>query len=1249
MDFFEIKERSTQSGKVLEVYPDFVVGRSKDLMVRGGAFYAIWDDEKGLWSTDEYDVQRLVDQELRAHTPRAMGMYEVHTKYLSNFSSGSWKQFRQYMNNLSDSSNQLDETVTFADTPVRKEDYVSRRLPYSLRSGSIEAYDELISTLYDPSERRKLEWAIGAIIAGDARHIQKFVVLYGSAGSGKSTFINIIQRLFEGYYTAFEAKALTGTNNAFATETFRSNPLVAIQHDGDLSRIEDNTKLNSIVSHEDMTMNEKYKASYMARINAFLFMGTNRPVKITDAKSGIIRRLIDVKPSGRTLGSKHYFVLVNQIEFELGAIAKHCLDVYRDLGKHYYAGYRPVEMILQTDVFFNFIESQYDIFKEQDGTSLNQAYELYKQYCEDSLVEYKTPKYKFREELKNYFNHFDERIVIDGVRLRSWYSGFIRDRFTVNVEDPPALPLVLDSTDSIFDSMCADSPAQYATTSGIPKSKWDDPENPLETTLADIDTTQLHYVRPPLNHIVIDFDLKGEDGAKSAERNLEAASEWPSTYAEYSKGGAGIHLHYIYDGDPTELARVFSDGIEVKVFNGYSSLRRKLSYCNTVPVATLAGGLPLKEKKVITSEKLKSEKALRDLIARNLRKEIHPGTKPSIDFIHKILEDAYDSGLEYDVTDLRQRILAFANNSSNQAMYCIKLVQRMKFHSEKKPEGDIPENDARLVFFDCEVFPNLFVLNWKFKGDDNVNRMINPTAQEVESIAGYNLIGFNNRRYDNHILYAAMLGYSNEQLYKLSKKLLSKSLHGPFGEAYNLSYADVYDYLSKKQSLKKWEIELGLFHLELGLDWDQPVSEDLWPRVAEYCDNDVIALEAVFNARYQDFVARQILADLSGLSVNHTTSAHTARIIFGKERNPQSSFVYTNLAEQFPGYVFDKGVSTYKGVEVGEGGYVYAEPDMYTNVAVLDVASMHPTSIEQLNLFGEYTKNFSALKDARVAIKHGDYSKAGKMLGGALKPYLGDAKQASDLSYALKIVINIVYGLTAAKFDNIFRDVRNIDNIVAKRGALFMVDLQEFVQSKGFQVVHIKTDSIKIPNADQKIIDDVVEFGHNYGYDFEHETTYKKFCLVNNAVYIARKKDSTWDAVGAQFQHPFVFKTLFSKEPIEFEDLCETRSVTTALYLDFTQEEAMALVNPERELKFVGRVGSFVPILPGRGGGTLLREKEGKYYSAASSSKHFWLEADQVRTLGKEEDIDYSYFENLVWEAKTNIENYGSLKEFLHE
>lgn len=324
MDFYRIRERVGKGG-VIEVYPDFRVLRSKDLMIRGRGFYAIWDEKAGLWSTDEYDVQRLVDDELMAYAEELSKTTDavVNAKLMGDFSSNSWLQFRNYVGHLSDSSHQLDESLAFANSDIKKTDYVSRRLPYPLVTGDHKSWDEIVSTLYEPEERAKIEWAIGAIISGDARKIQKFLVFYGEGGTGKSTILNIIQKLFEGYYTTFEAKALTSSSNAFSTEVFKSNPLVAIQHDGDLSKIEDNTKLNSIISHEDMTMNEKYKPSYMARINAFLLMGTNKPVKITDAKSGIIRRLIDVRPTGNLLAPRKYQTLMSQIDFELGAIAQH--------------------------------------------------------------------------------------------------------------------------------------------------------------------------------------------------------------------------------------------------------------------------------------------------------------------------------------------------------------------------------------------------------------------------------------------------------------------------------------------------------------------------------------------------------------------------------------------------------------------------------------------------------------------------------------------------------------------------------------------------------------------------------------------------------------------------------------------------------------------------------------------------------------------------------------------------------------
>lgn len=1257
MDFFQIGTKETRGG-VLEIFPDFTVGRSKDLMVRGRSFYAIWDEEAGLWSRDEYDVQRLVDQELADYAEKLRKEGHICTvKYLRSFGSNSWNQFRSYMNNISDNSVELDQKLTFQNTKVKKDDYVSRRLPYALAPGDHSAWDELIGTLYSVNERKKIEWAIGSIVAGDSKFIQKFVVLYGPAGTGKSTVLDIVQKLFQGYTTTFEAKALGSHSNAFATEVFKHNPLVAIQHDGDLSRIDDNTKLNSIVSHEEMTMNEKYKPSYSARVNAFLFMGTNQPVKISDAKSGLIRRLIDVHPTGVRIPINHYLTLTSQVDFELGAIAHHCLSVYRGLGKNYYKDYRPTEMMLQTDVFFNFIEANYDIFKEQDGTTLHQAYTLYKEYCNETGIDRQLPQYKVREELRNYFDEFHERTKVNGTMVRSYYSGFTVHPFRTLEDDGEAYSLVLDDDTSLFNLEYAECPAQLANDEGNPKSRWLN----VKTTLKDIDTSEVHYVKVPENHIVIDFDLKGENGEKSLDRNLEAASSWPPTYAELSKSGGGVHLHYIYEGLTSELATQYSEGIEIKTFPGNASLRRRLTKCNSVPISVISGGLPLKEKKVLSTNTIKSEKGLRDLIARNLRKEIHPGTKPSVDFIHKILEDAYSDGLTYDVTDLRSTILAFALNSTNQPHESMKTVQKMKWKSKDVEERErVEAEDKRLVFYDVEVFPNLFVVCWKYEGDENVVRMVNPTAEEVEGLFKLKLVGFNNRRYDNHILYAAFMGYDNEKLHKLSQRIINGSVGAMFGEAYGLSYADIYDFSSKKQGLKKFGIELDMIHLENELPWDEPVPEERWDEVVEYCVNDVLLTEATFQARKGDFIARQILAELSGLTVNDTTQKHTAKIIFGNERNPQRSFVYTDLSEMFPGYEFDQGVSTYRDEVVGEGGYVYSEPGVHRNVVLLDVASMHPTSIEQLNLFGEFTEKYSELKAARMAIKHNDYAAARKMMNGKLEPYLEDESTAEALSFALKIVINIVYGLTSAKFDNPFRDHRNIDNIVAKRGALFMIDLKHFVQNRGFTVAHIKTDSIKIPNADASLIHDIYEFGAQYGYEFEHEATYDRFCLVNDAVYIARYKDceldepldpaSCWVAVGAQFQHPYVFKTLFSEEEIKFKDLCETRSVTKgSMYLDFnvTQQAAGNTPDPEK-MRHVGRTGLFVPVTEESGGGILWRVHDDKRYAVAGTKGFLWMEAEEARKRIETVEIDMGYFDRLASEAKDAIGKFMPYEEFMN-
>lgn len=1336
MDFYKIKEYPLKKD-LIEIYPDFIIGQFNDLMVRGRSFYAVWDESIGMWSKNELDVAKLVDADLYSYYDKCMARNDgiaYRVKAMSNFSSGVWETYKKMLSKFPDKYHQLDTSVTFANTPTTKKDYISKRLNYSMEAGSTEAYDKLLSVLYSDTEREKLEWAIGAIIAGDAKKIHKFEVLYGAAGTGKSTILNIIEKLFSCYCATFNAKELTSGSQFATGSMFNTDPLVCIQHDGDLSDIRDNSILNSIVAHEDIMVNEKFKSQYTVKNNAFLFLGTNKPVKITDAKSGLIRRLIDVTPTGDKIPPKEYERLYSQIDFELGAIANRCYEVYKELGKNYYNSYRPINMMYKTDPFFNFVQEYYDIFNRGEYITLKAAYMLYKEYYEDSGRDFFLRKYEFREELKNYFDEYrTEYHDSKGAHVTNVFIGFKSEKFIEEQapvqKEPTSDFLNMDSISSVFDEYCKDCPAQYATENGTPEKAW----MKVKTKLRDLDTSRLHYVQPYESIVTIDFDKKDKDGNKNYELNAEAASKFPQTYAELSKSGQGIHLHYIYDGDVSKLSNLYDTDIEIKMQQGNSALRRKLSKCNNLPIAHIKeGSLPLKGvKKMVNFDGLKSEKALRTIIEKNLRKEYHQYTKPSIDFIYDTLEKAYNSGLKYDVSDMSNAVFTFAMRSTNNADYCIKQHSRMKFKSEEPSENHEAEDKTDIVFFDVEVFPNLFIICYKKQGvDGKPLQLINPSPSEVEALLKYKLVGFNNRKYDNHIIYAAMMGYDNMALFKLSQKIINEKT-GFFGEAYNLSYTDIYDFSSaaNKQSLKKWEIALGIHHQENSYKWDQPVPEDKWSEVADYCSNDVMATERVFEHLSGDWAARQILAKWAGMTCNDTTNSLSTRIIFGKNKTPQSEFNYRDLSKPvrpseelfshyrkgkrfrlfndkgeplyqdyipgmdlpegysimpfFPGYKFDKfqssecetidydgsvkkkktsGHSSYKDVEtVGEGGYVYSEPGMYGRAKTKDVTSQHPSSISEEDLFGpDYTVKFDNLKQGRIAIKYGDIELAKSILPEIVHEYLSDRGLSKALANALKTVINSVYGLTSAKFANPFRDPRNVDNIVAKRGALFMINLRNEVQARGFTVIHCKTDSIKIVNPTDEIEEFIQRYGEEFGYKFETEHVFERICLVNKSTYIARLAEDDpdvldgdarageWTATGDQFKVPYVFKTLFSGEAVTLEDMSETKSVKSSLYLDMNEN----LKEDEHKYIFVGRVGQFCPIAPGFGGGVLLRvsgedENGNLKYAAAEGTKGWrWKETEVVRNLGLESQIDLNYWRVLVDDAIETMNKFGDAEVF---
>ncbi|MEG0239542.1 MAG: DUF5906 domain-containing protein [Anaerorhabdus sp.] len=1237
----------------LKVYPDYSYRGVKDLVTKGKVFYAFWNGTT--WSTSLDELIYAIDGQTMAKKEE-MEKKDPHlrigAKMLNINSTRMMQDFLGYLKQFGSSNPTFNTKVLFADDVAKREDYSTNKLSYNPEPGPTPAFDELMSVLYAPEELDKILWFMGVLLCNKASKIQKFMFLYGGKGSGKGTVIHIFKQMFAGYHESIDLAILTGAND-FATAQVKEVPLL-IDEDTDISKIQKDTNLLKLTAHEPLYINMKYKEPYDATFMGLLITASNQRFKVRNVDSGITRRAVVVEPTEDKVSRSKYNKLMDQIAFELPQIADKAMQRFTDMGTSYYDDFIAVDMMEATDIVYSFVRQHVETLGE--SVDLKQAADLYKIYLEDMDFDIAGHKRRIKEELKRYYRNFSADITVDGVRHKNHYSDLKRELiFPENEHIQLVEPEVISNLreqHSLLDDMYADQLAQEANEYGVPSLSWDK----CKTTLKDIDTSKVHYVQPPEGHIIIDFDIKNEKGEKDLQANLRASENFPPTYMELSKSGGGLHLHYFYSGDVHKLANNYDDDIEIKVFKGKSSLRRMLTKCNDLPIRTLSSGLPQKKEVNDLNEQVEiiswNEKKMRTVIKKCFQKVYHDATKPSIDFIVDTFEQADKDGVKYDLTDMRQDIIAFAATSTNQAPYCLKVASRIKYTNidEVVDQPVIQGSNARstvvpdedITFFDVEVFPNLFMIVWKPYGGKKTT-WYNPSPAQVGELMKRNIVGFNNRGYDNHILCGAWNGENNMEIYLRSKQIISKDTPrwaGQIRTANDISYADIYEYSSKKQSLKKWEVELGITHDELEYDFDKPLPESEWPRAAEYCGNDVDATETVFKATYPDYVARKILAELSGLSINSTTKMHAEKFLFGDDPRPQDKFVYTDLSKTFPGYTFnpyrtDGPKSDYFGEDPSEGGYVYSEPGVYENVVLMDVASMHPTSLCEMNYFGPYTQRYRDLLQTRIYIKHENFEEAAKMFDGILAPYLTDKESAEALSYALKIIINIVYGLTSASFDNKFKHKDNVDNIVAKRGALFMMTLRRNIQEQGFDVAHVKTDSIKIPGATEELIEYIHNFGSQYGYTFEHEATYSKMALVNKAVYIAQygwaekeKKIGKWDATGAQFAMPVVLKRLFTHQPIVEEDYAITKQAKSPIYIDDEH------------------IGKFANVYASKTGGVMTRG-EGEKRDAVTGTKGFkWKLYSQYS--GKE-DIDMSYYDGLVNQAVEDIDAVGSAFKMLAE
>jgi len=969
------------------------------------------------------------------------------------------------------------------------------------------------------------------------------------------------------------------------------NSIISIDHEASIKK-NDLPMINKIVEHKSISVNEKYKKIYTIRPTTLLLFATNNSIEVSP-DSGLFTRLILIKPKNDgKFPITEYRKLMANIKTEFPYIAAMALARYEKTGPDYYNDYIPMGLLEETDHIFNFMQEIYPLAKEK--ISLKDAYDEYTKYCDTSNIR-RLPKSVFKEKVRPYFKTFEL------VSNRLTFGGCIKSKVFPKSKSEEAESIFntefKDSGKNNFDILFADAKAQYAK-NGIPSKAWDS----VTTKLKDLDTTKEHFVLPDKNVLVVDIDKK-EDTIQDLEYKY---LQYPSTYCEFSRNG-GLHLVYLLEPSlDTSKLKSYEDEDEFKIYltDKKSAIRRKVTMYNNKEVEINSMEL----KKAMVSNNLKDikldQKYMIAIIKKALRKEIHASTASNVKFIVAILQEATDQGIEYDLEPLKEEVIAFAANSTHQSRELLRLIAKAPWSNikEEMPTLIIPEKE--LSFYDIEVFPNAFIVCVK-PFHKATRTFVNPSQEDCEKIIKCNnLVGFNSRRYDDILLNARANGYTIPDLYQMSQNIVVRKTK-EFGKI--ISYMDLYELSTKKQSLKNYELDMLLEQPKVPNpiifdsyeeDWNTDKSPKEIERIAEYCANDVAQTENLYHYIHNDVTARIEIAKLSQQPVIASLMTHAKHIIFG---NNTPECQWTDLSTIFKGYKFKDGVSSYKGEDPSEGGYVYSKPGTYGKTYLLDIESMHPTSLIELNYFGKYTKAYKDLVETRLKLKKTD----------------------PDLAYSYKIIINSIYGYTSASFPNPFLAPGNYDNIVAKRGSLFMIDLKEFIEKNlSVELIHIKTDSIKITgDVKDSDISAIMEFASGYGYKFVLEEVFDSISLINKAEYIAYKDNKVVETKGGRFE---LTRKLFSGEELVPEDYVVRRSVTTEMYLEM----------PNGKKVNCGKTNLFMPV---KQGGILYRKKTEKQKNDSLIYKDYKFILYETWKQ-KPKDIDVNFLEDIKTDLMSEIE-----------
>jgi hypothetical protein len=426
-----------------------------------------------------------------------------------------------------------------------------------------------------------------------------------------------------------------------------------------------------------------------------------------------------------------------------------------------------------------------------------------------------------------------------------------------------------------------------------------------------------------------------------------------------------------------------------------------------------------------------------------------------------------------------------------------------------------------ILVYDIEVFKyDSFVIFL----DENDNFKLFHDKNSFEGLSDYikgkTLVSYNGYFYDDHILCAMLDKWSQAQIKELNDRIIGGEKQRPKNRFRSLDCFQQIDV--SMPGLKKLEANRGvsIIECEIPFDIDRPLTKDEYKEAVKYCQWDVTNTKWVYQMREKSYFESKLgLVDMLGKGLHWNTTTLAANVLLGNKTLPKWSDIRLSkdwhdlsMLDLAPPEVVefwksgkDKGKVTIEAFdnkfEFGLGGLhsVNTKQKVFKNVKLLDVASLYPNIILNINGLGNSTEKYKSILEERMKIKHVD-------------------KVRSD---ALKLILNSTYGNLKNQYSSLYNPMCALS--VCVYGQIVLYELCKRM-SEVSTIVQANTDGIAfVPHADYDHIWKQWEKDFNL---ILEEDSFDLFIQkdVNNYIGVKNGKVKVKGGDVGKYEHPSYFK-----------------------------------------------------------------------------------------------------------------------------